>query len=192
VAVANGHVEMQAERLHGIKPQQQARLFMGGGKGNFRDVSDQAGPYFLERHLGRGLAYADFDNDGKPDLVYSNNSGRPALLHNRTETDHGWLRLELIGDGKKSNRNAIGARVEIESGGKKQVRFVIGGGSYLSASERRILIGLGKEKQAERVTVYWPSGRKQEFRDLEGRRGWRLHEGEPRPELMRTAIVKER
>jgi hypothetical protein len=105
-----------------------------------------------------------------------------ALLHNRTETDNGWLRLELIGDGKKSNRNAIGARVEVEAGSKRQVRFINGGGSYLSASERRLLIGLGGAARAERVTVVWPSGRRQEFGNLEGRRGWRLHEGKDNPE----------
>jgi hypothetical protein len=179
VAVANGHVEMNAHRLLGVGAAQQAQLFVGDGTGRFRDVSDQAGKYFREARLGRGLAYADFDNDGRPDLVFSNNGGRPALLHNRTETVHAWLRLELIGDGKKSNRNAIGARVEIEAGGRRQVRFVNGGGSYLSASERRLLIGLGQATRAERITVLWPSGRKQEFRDLEGRRGWRLIEGEP-------------
>jgi hypothetical protein len=183
VAVANGHVEMNAHRLLGVGAAQQAQFFVGDGKGRFRDLSDQAGKYFREARLGRGLACADFDNDGRPDLVFSNNAGRPALLHNRTETGHGWLRLELIGDGKKSNRNAVGARVEVEAGGKRQVRFVNGGGSYLSASERRLLIGLGKAARAARVTVVWPSGRKQEFRDLEGRRGWRLREGQDRPEL---------
>src|SRR5712692_2663776 len=101
---------------------QEAQLFVGDGKGFFRDVSAQAGAYFHELRVGRGLAYADFDNDGRPDLAFSHNAGRLALLHNRTETAHGWLRLELVGDGKKSNRNAIGARLEVEAGGKRQVR----------------------------------------------------------------------
>jgi hypothetical protein len=83
----------------------------------------------------------------------------------------------LIGDGKKSNRNAIGARVEIEVDGHKIVRFVTGGGSYLSASDRRLLIGLGKNERVDRVTVNWPSGRKQEFGSLKGDSGWRLTEG---------------
>jgi hypothetical protein len=88
----------------------------------------------------------------------------------------------LIGDGKKSNRNAIGARMEIEAGGKKQVRFVIGGGSYLSASDRRLLVGLGTAGQADKVTVFWPSGRKQRFSNLGSRQWWRLHEGQDKPE----------
>jgi enediyne biosynthesis protein E4 len=184
LAVANGHVDTAAEKKQGIPMAQEAKLFRGDGRGNFQDISGQVGPYFRELRVGRGLAYADFDNDGRPDLVFSHNAGRVALLHNSTETSNAWLRLELVGDGKKSNRNAIGARVEIEAGGKRQVHFVIGGGSYLSASERRLLVGLGTAEQAELVTVFWPSGRKQMFRNLAARRWWRLHEGQEQPETV--------
>src|SRR5262249_49684788 len=89
---------------------------------------------------GRGLAWADFDNDGRPDLAFSHCGGPVVLLQNRTQTENGWLGLELVGDGKRSNRNAIGARVELECDGGRQGRFVNGGGSYLSASERRGLV----------------------------------------------------
>ena len=82
------------------------------------------------------------------------------------------------GEEPAGNRNAIGARVEIEYGGQRQVRFVNGGGSYLSANDRRVLAGLGTTGRAERVLVTWPSGRKQEFRDLEARRCYRLHEAQ--------------
>jgi hypothetical protein len=88
----------------------------------------------------------------------------------------------LVGDGDRSNRNAIGARVEVEAGGAKQVRFVNGGGSYLSASDRRLLVGLGRADHASRVTVTWPSGRTQVFNNLAGRKGWRLHEGREKAE----------
>jgi hypothetical protein len=177
VAVANGHIHRTAMELLGIPCAQEAQLFLGVGPGKFRDVSAQAGPYFHELRIGRGLAGADFDNDGLPDLAFSHNAGSIALLHNRTETKNSWIRLELIGDGVKSNRNAIGARVEISAGSKRQVRFINGGGSYLSANDRRLLIGLGTAERAEKVEVTWPSGGKQEFRDLQGRRGWRLREG---------------
>jgi hypothetical protein len=83
----------------------------------------------------------------------------------------------LVGDGLKSNRNAIGSRVEIETTHGKQFRFVNGGGSYLSASDRRILVGLGGADKATRVTVRWPSGREQTFTGLQGRSYWRLSEG---------------
>ncbi len=180
VAVANGHVGRHVTDGHGRSLlAQEAQLFLGLGDGRFRDVSAGAGAYFHEKRVGRGLAWADYDNDGRPDLAFSHNGGPVALLHNRTETRNNWLRLELVGDGRQSNRNAIGARVEVEAGGVRQVRFVNGGGSYLSASERRLLVGLGTATGADRVTVRWPSGREQEFHGLEGRRWWRLHEGEP-------------
>jgi hypothetical protein len=180
VAVANGHIQRDNDRISGNPTAQEAQLFLGDGKGRFREVSSEAGDYFTRRFLGRGLAWADYDNDGRPDLAFSHNGGPVALLHNQTETPNHWLGLELVGDGKKSNRNAIGARVEIKYGDRTQVRFVNGGGSYLSANDRRVLAGLGTAPRAERVTVHWPSGRKQEFGGLDGGRWYRLQEGEKR------------
>jgi hypothetical protein len=184
LAVANGHVERKSAEIYSAPYAQEAQLFLGQGSGRFRDGSAEVGDYFREPRVGRGLAWADFDNDGRPDLALSHIGGPIALLHNRTETAHGWLRLELVGDGKKSNRNAIGARVEIETAAGKQVRFVNGGGSYLSASERRLLVGLGPAQRAERVTVRWPSGREQTYTNMEGKRWWRLREGEDLPEVV--------
>jgi enediyne biosynthesis protein E4 len=178
VAVANGHVYRNAPEVDGGQFAQQAQLFLGDGQGRFREVSLQAGPYFQQYRVGRGLACADYDNDGRPDLVFNNNAGALALLHNLTETKNHWIRLELVGDGKKSNRNAIGARVEIEAGGKTQTRWITGGGSFLSASERRLLIGLESAQVVDRVRVTWPSGRKQIFENLPAERWWRLCEGE--------------
>jgi hypothetical protein len=182
LAVANGHVRRNAEEIANEPFRQQAQLFLGDGKGKFRDVSDQAGPYFRAKRVGRGLAWADYDNDGLPDLVFLNNGEPAALLRNATRTENRWIRLELIGDGKKSNRNAIGARVEIEVGGRKRTRFLCGGGSYLSASERRLLVGLGAADRADRVTVLWPSGRRQTFVGLAARRWYRITEGVDQPE----------
>ena len=191
VAVANGHVNRNSQKLYGAPFGQEPQLFLGTGGGRFRDVSNQAGPYFRTPVVGRGLAWADYNNDGLPDLAFSHNGGPVALLRNRTETANAWLRLELIGDGTKSNRNAIGARVEVESAGSKQVRFVNGGGSYLSASDRRLLVGLGAADRAGRVTVTWPSGKEQVFKDLAGRKWWRLHEGREEPEPVVPRRKKE-
>jgi len=185
IAVANGHIDRTAPILVGDSFGQQAQFFQGKGDGRFSDVSDRAGAYFRQLLVGRGLAWADYDNDGRPDLAFSHNSGPIALLHNSTITPNNWIRLELVGDGKRSNRNAIGSRVEIEVGKRRLVRFVNGGGSYLSASDRRILAGLGAADSVDRVTVQWPSGRRQEFRNLPGRHWWRLQEGKEQPDEIR-------
>lgn len=174
-AQANGHVYHNANKM-GQTFAQESQLFRNDGKASFQDVSGKAGDYFRQRYVGRGLAWADYDNDGKPDLAFSNNAGPAVLLRNGTVTDHHWLGLELVGDGKKSNRNAIGVRVEIEAGGSKQVRFVNGGGSYLSASDRRLLIGLGKAEKADRVVIHWPSGQQQELKDVAGGKWQRIQE----------------
>ncbi len=184
VAVANGHVQRDNEHVGGAPTAQEAQLFLGDGRGRFREVSAQAGAYFRERYVGRGLAWADYDNDGRPDLAFSHNGGPVVLLHNETETANNWLTLELVGDGRRSNRNAVGSRVEITSDGRRLVRFVNGGGSYLSASDRRVLAGLGAAGRAERVVVTWPSGRVQEYRDLAARRWYRLHEGREAAEVV--------
>jgi hypothetical protein len=175
-AQANGHVYHNAEQM-GQTFAQEAQLFLNDGSANFRDISQQAGDFFTQRYVGRGLAWADYDNDGKPDLAFSNNAGPVMLLRNATLTEHRWLGLELIGDGKKSNRNAVGARVEVEAGGKKLVRFINGGGSYLSANNRRLLVGLGKAEKPDKVTIRWPSGRTQEIKDLAVGKWRRVQEG---------------
>ena len=185
IAVANGHIHRTAREYQGIPFAQEPQFFKGKSGGRFQDISAQAGPYFRELRVGRGLAWADYDNDGKPDLVFSHNGGPISLLHNETMTDNNWICLELIGDGKKSNRNAIGSRVEIEHGGNRQVRFINGGGSYLSASDRRILAGLAKSDRADRVTVTWPSGQKQSFANLGCKCWWRLTEGKAQAEQIK-------
>jgi hypothetical protein len=189
VAVTNGHVLRNAEVIENAPFRQTAQMFQGVGGATFNEVTRRVGPYFHERHVGRGLAWADFDNDGRPDLAFSNNGERAALLRNTSRTDNRWLRLELVGDGKRSNRNAIGAKVEVEYAGKRQAHWVIGGGSYLSASDRRLLIGLGEADRAERVKVTWPSGRVQEFTDLSARTWYRLREG--KAEAVQGPTVRE-
>jgi hypothetical protein len=184
VAVANGHVLRNAEAIENAPYRQNPQFFEGLGRGTFAEVTRRVGPTFREKLVGRGLAWCDYDNDGRPDLILTQNGGPPILLRNVTQTDNRWIRLELIGDGKRSNTNAIGAVVEVETAGKKQTHWIIGGGSYLSASDRRLLIGLASADTVDRVTVTWPSGDKQEFRNLASRKWFRLREGVATPETV--------
>jgi hypothetical protein len=179
LAVANGHVYRSSQPLQSAPYEQEAQLFLGDGRGKFRDASRTAGPDFVAPRVGRGVARGDFDNDGRPDLCLSAVGGPVALFRNATETANNWIGLDLAGDGKTSNRSPIGAVVTVESGGQSRTHFVVGGGSYLSASDRRLTVGLGAATGVDRVVVRWPSGRTQEFRNLAGGRYWRLRDGQP-------------
>jgi hypothetical protein len=194
--VANGHLYRNAEELSRLKENgmpnsfpQLAQLFLGDGRGHFREASRTAGAYFATPHPGRGAALADYDNDGRTDLVVTHVGGAPALLRNVTETPHHWLRLELEGsrpvNPAGSNRDAIGARVTVKAGGRTLVRFLAGGGSYYSAHDRRLLIGLGDAGRVDEVVVRWPNaaGTVQRFGPLDVDHSYRLIEGvaEPRP-----------
>jgi hypothetical protein len=187
VALANGHVVRNSAAIFKAPYEQEAQLLVGDGKGHFREVSDKAGAYFREKFVGRGLAACDYNNDGLPDLAFANNAGPLKLLRNATRTPNHWVRLDLVGNGTTSNRSAIGARVEVEAAGRKLVRFVHGGGSYLSAGDRRLVVGLGAAEKAERVTVVWPDGTREEFRDLAAGRGWRHTQGKGAAEPAATA-----
>jgi enediyne biosynthesis protein E4 len=177
IFVSNGHVNrhVEDEGDPNITFRQPAQLFLNDGTGRFRDFSRQAGAYFGGAHVGRGVAYADYDNDGHMDLAL-NNSGEPAvLLHNESKTPYHWIRLEL--EGTKSNRDAVGARVTVEAGGRKFVRHRKGGGSYCSASDPRLLVGLKAAAKVDRVEVRWPSGLVQQVGPLAVDRGYRIIEG---------------
>jgi hypothetical protein len=192
LAIANGHIDRDSQEVFNAPYAQKPQLFLSDGEGRFRDVSAQAGPYFRQDWVGRGMAWADYTNEGLPHLAVSHVGGPLALLRNRTRTTNQWIRLELVGDGHRSNRNAIGARVEVESGGTRQVHYLTGGGSYLSASERRLLIGLGSAESADRVTVRWPSGRRQVFHNLPARRWWRIQEGQESPRHIHLDAARPR
>jgi hypothetical protein len=190
IFVANGHIYRNAEIMvernedgSSQSFQQMAQLFLGNGRGAFRDVSLQAGDYFLKPHVGRGAALGDYDNDGAVDLAI-NHCGEPAsLLHNETQTPHHWIRLQLEGtrhlNPRGSNRDAIGARVTLRLGDRTLVRHVKGGGSYLSSHDRRLLIGLGPAERVDEVEVRWPNADSsvQKFGPLTADRSYKLVEG---------------
>lgn len=158
------------------------------GRRQFRTPPGLGGPYFQGKHFGRGLAIGDLDNDGWPDLVISHQNTPVVLLRNVWATSsgrsHHWLGFSLRG---KSNRDLVGTIVTLEVGGRNLTRFVKGGGSYLSASDSRILFGLGSADKVGKLTVRWPGGAEQRFDVPAVDQFWRIDEGDQAP---RSAATK--
>ena len=169
LAVANGHIDETVRNIRGnVGYAQPAQLFLNDGKGVFHDVASQVGGGFDLPRVGRGLAYGDFDRDGDLDILMTTNNGPAVLFRNEQLGGNRSIRLSLIGT--KSNRDAIGTSVRVFHGGSVQSRLVKGGSSYLSQSELPLTFGLGKSTHVERVVLEWPSGRNEEYRNLDAGR----------------------
>ncbi|MDL2717378.1 MAG: CRTAC1 family protein [Acidobacteriota bacterium] len=161
----NGHVETSVQDVQPTVTYRQAPLlYRGVGAGKFADVSSQAGAGFLAPMVGRGMAVADLDGDGRPDLVVTENGGPAHVFRNVSETPAKAVRLVLATNGK--NRGAIGARVTSTAGGRKRVDEVSGGDGYLSVNERTVVIGLGSAPKLDAVDVRWPDGTWASAKDL--------------------------
>ncbi len=168
LAVANGHIDETVRNIRGNVGYAQApQLFLNEGAGKFRDIANEVGGGFATPIVGRGLAYGDFDRDGDLDLLITTNNGPAYLFRNDLNAGNRFIRFRLVGT--KSNRDAIGATVRIfadGAGGLEQSRVVRGGSSYLSQSELPVTFGVGKSEKIERVTIEWPSGRSEEYKNL--------------------------
>ena len=131
-------------------------MYRNLGKGHFEMVSDSLGPDFVRPVAGRGLATADYDNDGDTDAAINVRGGYPELLRNDGGNSNHWLEVLLIGT--RSNRDGIGASLKLTSQGETHLEQAKGGMSYMSASDPRILFGLGKRTRIDSLEVTWPSG----------------------------------
>jgi hypothetical protein len=131
-------------------------MFRNSGKGMFKKVSESLGPDFVRPIVGRGIATADYDNDGDIDIVTNNRGDFPSLLRNDGGNANHWLSLLLIGT--KSNRDGIGASLKLTSDGITQFEQSKGGMGYMSASDPRIHFGLGKRNKIQSLQITWPSG----------------------------------
>ena len=158
---ANGHVYPNAGALATTNYLQPVAVFENRNA-RFWPVPSPAGPVATQSY--RGGCLGDFNDDGRIDIAVLPVDGKPLLLENRSRTRYPWIGFRLRG--RQSNRDALGARVEIQSCGKKQFETLRNGGSYLSRNDPRIHFGLGNCSQVDAATILWPSGRVQRMKDL--------------------------
>jgi enediyne biosynthesis protein E4 len=174
--VANGHVYPQVDG-HGIGTRylQRKQLYRNVDGQTFKNVTDEVGGGLLLEKSSRGAAFGDYDNDGRIDIVVTNMNDRPTLLHNESAGGH-WATFRLVGS--KSNRDAIGAKLVVTAGGRRQVVEVRSGGSYVSHNDLRAHVGLGNASRLERVEIRWPSGATEVVSGLAADRFYMAREGQ--------------
>ncbi len=154
LVLANGFPDDQVEDFSSqVKYRQPLLLFQNDGR-RFRNVSAESGPVFGKTFAARGLATGDFDNDGAVDLLITVNDGAPMLLRNNSAQQNHWLGVKLVGT--KSNRDAVGARLTYQAGDLKGMREKVGGGSFLSSHDARVVLGLGTRTKLDWLEVSWP------------------------------------
>jgi enediyne biosynthesis protein E4 len=164
--LANGNPDDLIETLHPrVTYQEPMMLFHNSGKG-LENVSQQSGPVFAKPISARGLAIGDFDNDGAVDVLVSVNDGAPMLLRNQVGQQNHWLGVKLVGT--KSNPDATGARISYQAGDLRRSRLKVGGGSYLSSHDPRVVLGIGAHTKIDWLEVAWPKpgGASERFVDL--------------------------
>jgi hypothetical protein len=138
---------------------QEHSVFRNLGSGRFADVSMIAGPFFQTKTVGRGACFADYDTDGRVDAFLVNLGAPGTLLHNTAPAAGHWIKVRL--QGTKSNRDGIGAVVEVIAGSLKQRAERVAASGYLSQDDWRLHFGLGSATRADRIAITWPSGAKQ-------------------------------
>ena len=171
----NGHIDDTVRNVRfGVGYAQPPQIFLNDGQAHFRESASTVGGDFNVPKVGRGLAYGDFDRDGDLDVLMTTNNGRAYLFRNDVTSGNRSIRFHLTGT--KSNRDGIGAVVRVTAGGVKQTRMVKSGSSYLSQSEMPLTFGLGRRDQVDEVTVLWPSGKSESFKNLGSGKTYQLIE----------------
>ena len=168
----NGHIEPEVRRYQQHTPYAQLpALFRNRSDGTFQDITKNAG--FTRPGVGRGCAYGDYDNDGDLDILVQNNGatqdyGKVWLLRNDTEPTANYLRVRTIGT--RSNRDGIGATIQVKSRNSLQQQTVRTGSSYCSQSEMTLTFGLGNNETVEKLEIQWPSGETDRYVELKANR----------------------
>ncbi len=175
--LCNGHPDTMVDAYQRDVSYRERMLLFRNTGGAWTNVSEQGGAAFRQPIAGRGLALGDFDNDGAVDVLVGVNDGPPILLRNGAARENHWLGLRLVG--RKANVDAIGAVVTYQAGGAKHRRAKIGGGSFLSSHDPRVVLGLGKAAKIDSLEVRWPQpgGGVERFHDVPADRYITIVEG---------------
>ncbi len=174
--LANGHVYPEVHKLATEAAYQQRKVvYRNLQNGRFEDITEALGAAMTEPKAARGAAFGDFDNDGSVDVLVNNVHDTPDLYRLRADPSNHWITLRLVG--KRSNRDAIGARVTLAAGELRLVEEVRGAGSYISQNDLRVHFGLGRAERVDKVTVRWPAGGEESWSGLKVDRFIELVEG---------------
>lgn len=157
----NGHLEPDITKVQRSQSYAQpTQLFWNCGPRETMEFAlvsgDKCGTDLVSPLVGRGAAYADIDGDGDLDVCITANGGKTRLLRNDQKLGHHWLRLKLVG--KRCNRDAMGANVELHTGNTRQYRQVMAGRGYLSQMELPVTFGLGQQTKVDKIVIRWPDG----------------------------------
>lgn len=171
-----GNLFPRVERFNPRYPYRGPRfLFRNMRDGSFANVTNEGGSGLTTPHSSRGCAFGDFDNDGDMDILVMNMNEPPSLIRADVSTGNHWLKVKLFG--VESNRTAIGARVDVQAGGRTQAQEVHSQTSYYSVNDFRLHFGLGSNSKADELSVRWPNGKRETFRDLPADRLLLIEEG---------------
>src|SRR6266576_570358 len=146
---------------HGKPKEEEGKkiLYRNLGNGRFQDISARGGPGLVSPRCSRGAAFGDIFRTGQIDVVINNLNDFPTLLRNQSPSPNSWLLVRLVGT--RANRAAIGSRVIVEAEGRRQIQEVRSGGSFCSQSDFRLHFGLGRAREATRVTIKWLGDRQE-------------------------------
>jgi hypothetical protein len=178
IMVNNGHVAMfEPQREKDIPYKQRKQLLRNMTNGTFAEIADEAAlGDLIVPQVGRGLAVGDYDNDGRLDVLASNQNAPAQLFRNQAKHENRWISFQLRG--RKSNRNGVHARLVLKAGKTQQNATVRGGSSYLSSSDRRVYFGLGDVSKIDQVVVQWPAGTVDTLKNLQPNMFYTITEGQ--------------
>ena len=186
IFVVNGHVLDNVHLFHEKTTYAEPKLVFRNTGNTFKNVTSELGADLSRPRVSRAAAFADYDNDGDIDVLVNNNGQGAELLRNDGGNGSHWLQIRLIGT--KSNRDGVGARVQVAAGDLVQFEQQKGGMSYQSAHDPRLHFGLGKRTKVDLIEVRWPSGTEDLIKDVNADRVVVIREGNGRAETMPAVL----